>query len=357
MPIVTGSMIVGGAMLGSSALSGYGASKSAKAANKLNKKLLWKMEAVSKRYPKYAKANRAFYNKEGKNVKKSYYGLADQAASRYNKLANTTRNAYSAEADKQQAMYDQYGAAAYNNYYDSAAQDLRNTGYAGMMNILNNPSGVRDDAAYKFMQSEAETSTSRAAGARGMGNSSNVLNALQERRLNVADTYLNSIMNRYGSAYGLGEDARTKGLDTQNQWQQAGATVNSNMNLAGLDWQARMKSAGTQSFLGLKDQGLQGLYENRRMGQVTYQNMLDNGANIAVGQGAQQAYTNLANTTGASDGAGWMTAGNALSTAGSLAMMYGFGSGGSGGGEPVVPSGGGQQYGDFTMPTTTAQGW
>lgn len=277
--------IIGGAILGSSAISGFGASKSSKEASKAQKRMMAMMEHEAKKYKRYAIQNRDFY--QG--------------------LATTGKNEYNALGRELEADYRAEGTNAFNRYYDSSAQGLRNTGYEGMMGILNKPSGVRDDAAYKFMQSEAETSTARAAGARGMGNSSNVLNALQERRLNVADTYLNSIMNRYGTAYGMGEQSRVQGLGAQDQY-----------TASGMDKRANMQATGMGSYL-----------QNMGNAQAAYQGMLDNASNLRVGQGAQNANAMLGQYQGAAAGAPYMALGQGLSSAASL---YGMMNGGFGGG-------------------------
>jgi hypothetical protein len=272
MPAIIGGAIVGGAML-----SSMGASKSAKKAAKAQKKMMARMEQEAQKYQGYANQNRDFY--QG--------------------LATTGKNEYNALGRELEADYRAEGTDALNRYYDSSAQGLRNTGYEGMMGILNKPSGVRDDAAYKFMQSEAETSTARAAGARGMGNSSNVLNALQERRLNVADTYLNSIMSRYGTAYGMGEQSRTQGLSMQDQY-----------TSSGIGQRANMQATGIGSYL-----------QNMGNAQAAYQGMLDSASNLRVGQGAQNANAMLGQYQGAAAGAPYMALGQGLSGA---ASAYGM---------------------------------
>jgi hypothetical protein len=275
-----------------------------------------------------------------------YSGLADDTTSRYNALAGDTEGRYRGE-----------GQAAFDRYFDSAAQGLRSTGYEGMMGILNKPNGVRDDAAYKFMQNEAETSTSRLAGARGMGNSSNVLNALQERRLNVADTYLNSIMNRYGAAFGLGETARTQGLASQDAYNTTGLAAGTSLREQGLGAATELRGQGALNYSNLLAQSLsqqeqvraqgtqfqgqtlgQGVasrassraagvgsfLQNMANAQAAYQGMLDQGSNLRVGQGAQNVNSALAQYQGAAAGAPLMTLGQSLSTVGSFGMMGGF---------------------------------
>jgi hypothetical protein len=290
-------------------MSGLGAKSSSNAASKYMKRLMAKMDEEAKRYrEEYAGQNRQFYA-----------DLAKDGQGAYDKLGARTAASYRSE-----------GKAAYERYYDPVAQDLRTTGYEGMMGILNNPSGVRDDAAYKFMQGEAETSTARLAGARGMGNSSNVLNALQERRLNVADTYLNSIMNRYGAAFGLGETARTQGLSMQDQY-----------TSTGMGQRASMQAAGVGSYL-----------QNMANSQAAYQAMLDQGANIRVGQGAQSVTGQLAQYKGAAAGAPMMALGQGMSALGSFAMMGGLGGSDGAGATPTnVNTGGvasgGSAYSNF----------
>jgi len=127
-------------------------------------------------YESLAKTIGANYETLATGMSGRAQNLGDDVLGKYNTLAGNTLSQYNSLAGSTERGYSQAGVDSYNRYYDQAAQGLRTTGYAGMMGILNSPSGVRNDAAYQFMQNEAETATSRAAGARGMGNSSNVLN-------------------------------------------------------------------------------------------------------------------------------------------------------------------------------------
>jgi hypothetical protein len=289
------------------------------------------MAEESVKYSKYARQNRKFYRKVAKKGRQAYNKLGNETEAAYEDLGSDLLRGYARTAKGIERRFANEGEDAYNRYYDDVSQDLRTTGYEGMMGILNNPSGVRDDAAYKFMQNEAETSTARAAGARGMGNSSNVMNALQERRLNVADTYLNSIMNRYGAAFGLGETARTQGLEAQDQYTSAGLNLGAQTRVQGRQFQGQALSQGVAARANLRAQGLDWALKGRVNAQAAYQGMLDQGSNLRVGQGAISVNNALAQNMGAAKGAPLMALGQGLSTVGSMGMMGGFGGGGSGG--------------------------
>lgn len=317
--------LMAGAIVGGAALSGLGARSAANTAGKYQKRMMAKMDEEAKRYrEEYAPQNKAFYNKLAGKANRRYKRAGKAMQGYYNRLATGMRGEYDAAAEGVAKDFAAEGEAAYNRYYDDVSQDLRTTGYEGMMGILNNPSGVRDDAAYKFMQNEAETSTSRLAGARGMGNSSNVMNALQERRLNVADTYLNSIMNRYGAAFGLGETARTQGLEAQDQYTSAGLGLSGSLQSQGLAFQGQARSAGVSARSNARLQGVNSYLQNRSIGQQAYQSTLDAGTNIRVGQAAQATNAQYAQNMGAAAGAPLMVLGQGLGSLGSFALMGGF---------------------------------
>jgi hypothetical protein len=353
-----GAMAAGAAIVGGMAISSMGAKKSAKSAGKQQKRMMGQMKLESELYrgkykqvtrtyvdpvtgkkkkyksyenvtgdEGYAGQNRDFYKGLATESRDTYRNLATGIQGNYNALSDDIAGRYDTLIGRTKADYTQAGTDAYNRYYDAAAQNLRSTGAQGMMGILSSPEGVRNDAAYKFLTGEASRETARQAGARGYGISGNVLTALQERRMNVADTYLNSIMERYGAAYGLGETARTQGLGAQDQYVSAGLGAATQLGAQSLDWQGRTRAAGVNALSQFQAMGEESYLNNMQMSQQAYQQMLDNASNLRAGQGAIAVNDAYAQSKGAAAGALMMGIGQGLTTAGSFGMMSGgFGS-------------------------------
>jgi hypothetical protein len=270
----------------------------------------------------YAGQNRDFYKRLAGESKEAYNKLGSSIQGNYNALSDDIATRYDALINKTGAAYNQAGTDAYNRYFDSTAQGLRSTGAQGIMGILSSPEGVRDDAAYKFLTGEASRETARQAGARGYGVSGNVLTALQERRMNVADTYLNSIMERYGAAYGLGETARTQGLGAQDQYVSQGLGATTQLGAQSLDWQGRTRAAGVNALSQFQAMGEESYLQNMQASQQAYQGMLDNASNLVAGQGAINVNNAIAESRGAGAGALMMGLGQNLTTAGSMYGIY-----------------------------------
>jgi hypothetical protein len=323
--------MIAGAIAGGSIISGMGASRAAKKSAKQQKRMMRALQAEAKRYREgpnsYANQNKRFYAGLAKESKGNYQKLGKTIEGDYDVLSRTITGSYDKQIANTRKDYNFAGGLAYHSYYDSTAKDLRETGGAGISRLLSSPDAVRSDAAYQFLQGEASRETARQAGARGYGVSGNVLTALQERRMNVADTYLNSILERYATSYGLGETARTQGLGAQQQFVSQGLDAATQLRGQSLDWQGRTRSAGVNALSQFNAMGEQSYQSGMTMSQQSYQQMLDNASNLVAGQGAIAVNNSIAASSGAAAGALAMSLGQGLTSAGSMygmTKMYGM---------------------------------
>ena len=145
-----------------------------------------------------------------------------------NKAADSAENAADAAADAQLYMYKK----------DRKSQKKwRAAGKKGLRKLQNKNNGIgsfefnlEDDPIYNFAIDEAMRGTGRQYAAQGMGNSGNVLAALNDRAVGVASQYQNDAFNRQWLPYG----------DEMNRWQSlaglgqtsVGQTGNAGMNAA-----------------------------------------------------------------------------------------------------------------------------
>lgn len=115
------------------------------------------------------------------------------------------------------------------------------TGYAAQLNqLMTDPNSVRKDPGYQFAFNEGQQAIERAAGARGLGNSGNVMAALQQRGQDIASQQYGSIIDRLtklvdsgaqrtlaaGQQYG---NMITQGNQIESNMINQGNTINANM--------------------------------------------------------------------------------------------------------------------------------